>query len=320
MIRKTVIFLALAGATLAASAADWPAKPITLSVPTAAGGGTDTMARLFADRLGKVLGQQVIVDNRPGANGMLGTELASRAAPDGHTLLFTYTAAHVVNPSLYKKISYDALNGFAPIAQIGRGGNVLLVRPELPVSNLKQFAEYVKARPGKVSYCSWGNGSGGHLAMESFKKQAGLDMTHVPYKGSALCVQDLIGGQVQAAFGDTSSNVPHIKAGRVKALAISGPSRVPQMPEVPTMNEAGFPFTTYSWYGLFAPAGTPAPVVRRLNAEVVKLLQEPAMKERLAALNFTDLPLTTPEQFAETVRTDMAAWARLVKDAQVSLE
>lgn len=315
--------MALAGAlstTPAAAQDGYPTKTITLVVPTAPGGGTDTMARLFAERLGKTLGQQMIVDNRPGANGMLGTDIVARAAPDGYTLLFTYAAAQVVNPSLYKKIPYDAAKAFAPVAQIGRGGNLLLVRADLPVKTLKEFVDYAKARPGKLTYCSWGNGSGGHLSMESLKKQAGLDLTHVPYKGSAACTQDILGGQVDAGFGDVTSTLQHVRAGKVRALAVSGPTRVPQLPDVPTMNEAGYPFTTYAWYGIFAPAATPPAIVKRLNTEVNKLLADPAMREKLAALNLTDLPTPTPEQFAETVRNDMAAWGKLVRELNITLD
>ena len=317
------LLLAAAGAlTLTSAAAQdgYPTKTITLVVPTPPGGGADTVARLFAERLGKTLGQQMIVDNRPGANGMLGTDVVARAAPDGYTLLFTYAAAQVVNPSLYKKVPYDAAKAFAPVAQIGRGGNLLMVRADLPVKTLKEFVDYAKARPGKLTYCSWGNGSGGHLTMESLKKQAGLDITHVPYKGSAACTQDIIGGQVDAGFGDVSSTLPHVRAGKVRALAVSGPTRVPQLPDVPTMNEAGYPFTTYAWYGIFAPAATPPAIVKRLNTEVNKLLADPTMREKLATLNFADLPTPTPEQFAELVRNDMAAWGKLVRELNITLD
>ena len=298
----------------------YPSKPITLVVPAPPGGGSDIVARLLGERLGKALGKQVLVENRPGANGMLGTDMVARAAPDGYTLLFTYAAAQVVNPSLYKKVPYDAQKAFAPVAQIGRGGNVLLVRADLPVKTLKEFVAYVKERPGKLSYCSWGNGSGGHLTMESLIKQGGLEMTHVPYKGAAACTTDIIGGQVQVGFGDVSSNIPHIKGGKLRALAVSGPTRVPMLPDVPTMNEAGYPFTTYAWYGVFAPAGTPPAIVKRLNTEINTMLGDPAMRQRLAELNLTDLPITTPEQFGETVRNDMAAWGKLVRELNITLD
>ncbi|MGJ7570593.1 Bug family tripartite tricarboxylate transporter substrate binding protein [Variovorax sp. RB2P76] len=298
----------------------WPDKPVTLVVPTAAAGGTDTIARLIADALGKTLKQTFIVDNRPGANGILGADLVARGTPDGYRLLFTYAAAMVVNPSLYKKLPYDPVKDFAPVAQVGRGGNLLLVRNDLPVKTLKDFVAYAKARPDKLSYCSWGNGSGGHLAMESLKKQAGLVMMHVPYKGSGPCVQDLLGGQVDAAFADMSSTVEIVRAGRLKALANSGPSRIPMLPDVPTMTEVGYPFTTYAWYGLLAPAKTPPAVVKKLNEAVNQALKDPAVVRRLRELNFTDLPQNTPEQFAETIQQDLRDWGTLVKDIGLTLE
>lgn len=313
--------LALAVACGAAMAqAPYPERPVTLIVPTAPAGGTDTVARLFAERLGRALKQPFVVDNKPGANGVLGTDIVARAQPDGYKLLFTYTAAQVVNPALVKKLPYDPVKDLVPIVQIGRGGNLLLVSPKLPVRTLQEFVAYVKARPGALNYCSWGTGSGGHLSMESLKKQAGLDITHVPYKGSGPCVQDIVAGQVQAGWGDTSSTVELVRSGRVRAVATSGPTRVPQLPDVPTLNEAGYPFTTYSWYGLFAPAGTPQPVIARLNATVRDLLRDPGVVQRMRDLNFTDLPLTTPEQFAETVRVDAQKWGDLVRSLNLQVD
>jgi len=315
------VLAACAAAAGHAQGADtYPDKPVTLVVPTAAAGGTDTIARLIADALSKAMKQPFIIDNRPGANGILGTDLVARGAPDGYRLLFTYAAAMVVNPSLYKKLPYDPVKDFAPVAQIGRGGNLLLVRQNLPVKTLKEFIAYAKARPDKLSYCSWGNGSGGHLAMESLKKQAGLVMTHVPYKGSGPCVQDLMGGQVDAAFADMSSTVELVRAGRLKALANSGPSRIPMLPDVPTMTEAGYPFTNYSWYGLLAPAKTPPAIVKKLNLAVNQVLKDPAVVQRLRELNFTDLPQNTSEQFAATIQKDLHDWGALVKDIGLTLE
>jgi len=312
--------LAALAAASHAQADSYPDKPVTLVVPTAPAGGTDTIARLIADALGKKLKQTFIVDNRPGANGILGTDLAARAAPDGYRLLFTYAAAMVVNPSLYKKLPYDPLKDFAPVAQVGRGGNLLLVRKDLPVKTIQEFVAYAKARPDKLSYCSWGNGSGGHLAMESLKKQAGLVMTHVPYKGSGPCVQDLVGGQVDAAFADISSTVEIVRAGRIRALANSGPSRIPMLPDVPTMTESGYPFTTYAWYGLLAPAKTPPAVVKKLNEAVNQVLRDPAVVRRMYELNFNDLPQNTPEQFAATIQKDMRDWGALVKEIGLTPE
>lgn len=305
---------------LAQGTDSYPNRPVTLVVPTGAAGGTDIMGRLVAERLGKAFKQTFIVDNRPGANTILGTDNVAHAAPDGYRLLFTYAAGLVVNPSLYKKLSYDVEKDLVPIAQIGRGGNLLLVNPALPVHTLQEFVSYVGAHPDKLNYCSWGNGSGGHLSMESLKQQAHLVMTHVPYKGSAACVQDIIGGQVQAGFGDVSSTVELVRAGRVRALASSGATRVPSLPDVPTMNEAGFPFTNYAWYGLLAPAGTPAPIVARLNAAVRQMLSEPETLARLQKLNMTDLPLTTPAEFAAVIHQDLNDWGNLVRSLDLKLE
>ncbi len=253
------------------------------------------------------------MDNKPGANGVLGTDNIAHAKPDGYRLLFTYAAAHVVNPFLLKKMPYDVVKDFVPVSLIARGGNVLLVNPQLPVTNLKEFVDYVRARPGQLNYCSWGAGSGGHLTMESLKHQGGLAMTHAPYKGSMPCVQDIMAGQIQAGFADVSSTIGLIQAGKVRAIAASTPLRLPSLPDVPTMNEAGYPFTTYSWYGLFAPAGTPAPIVQKLNAAVQEVLKEPATIQRMHELNLNDLPQTTPAQFASMVRNDMTQWSALVR-------
>lgn len=207
-----------------------------------------------------------------------------------------------------------------PVVQIGRAVNLILVRADSPVKTLKEFIDTVKAKPGQYSYCSWDIGSGGHLAMENLKKQTGMVINHVPYKGNAPCITDLLGGQIPFAFGDISSNMPHIKAGKLRALAYSGPERLPALPDVPTLNEAGYPFTAYAWYGIFAPLGTPAAIVNRLNAETNKLFLDPAVKARLAELNLTDLPQNTPQQFADQVRADDATWGKLIRDINLKLD
>ena len=318
----SILALSVLAAPLAqAQSADaYPSKPVTLVVPSAAGGGTDLFARLFGEQLTKATGQTFLVDNKPGANGMLGTQHVKRAAPDGYTLLFTYAAAQVANPALYKNAQYDPVKDFVPIVQIGRVGNLMLVRADSPVKTLKEFIDTVKAKPNSLSYCTWGVGSGGHLAMESLKKQAGLQIAHVPYKGNAPCIQDLLGGQVPFAFGDISSNVGAIKAGKLRALAYSGAARLDFLPDVPTMNEAGYPFNLYAWYGILAPAGTPAAVVTKVNAAVNKALADPAVQARLVAVNMTDAPQNSPQQFADVVRTDAANWGHQINELGLKLD
>ena len=300
--------------------AAYPDRPITFIVPTAPAGGTDTMARIFADALGKELKQSVIIDNKPGANGIVGVDAGARAAPDGYRLLFTYAATMVANPYLYKKLPFDPVKDFQPVVQLGQGGNLLLVNNNMPVKTLKEFITYVKANPGKVSYCSWGNGSGGHMAMENLMKQTGMQMTHVPYKGSAPCVQDLVGGQVQAAFADTSSTIPMIQAGKMRVLAHSGDKRYPKIPDVQSLNEQGYPFTAYAWYGILAPAKTPRPIVDQLNKAMNKVMADPEVRKHLAELNMVDLPPSSPEQFSATIARDLKSWGELIKGLNLPLQ
>jgi tripartite-type tricarboxylate transporter receptor subunit TctC len=309
------------GANHSTAAGDaYPDRPLTLIVPTAPAGGTDVVARLFADRLGKALGQPVIVENRAGANGMLGTQIAAHAKPDGYTLLFTYSGAQVANPNLYKTVPYDPVKDFEPISEIALGGNILLVGANFPAKSAKEFVDYAKAHPGTINYCSWGIGSGGHLSMESFAQEAGIVLNHIPYKGSSPCIQDLMGGQVQAAFGDSSTNIGFIKAGKLRGLLYSGPGRMPMLPDVPTMEEAGYAFKMYSWYGVFAPAKTPRPIVVRLNAELNKLLADPQIKARMLEFNLADLPIKTPEQFGAVVRQDLEGWGKLIRDHHIQID
>lgn len=300
-------------------AARYPSKPVTLVVPTPPGGGTDIIARMFADRLGKALNQNFIVENRPGANGLLGAENVLNGPTDGSRLLFSYTAAMVVNPILLKNPPFDPVKDFAPIAQIGLGGNLFSVRKDLPVKTIQEFVAYAKARPGQLNYCSWGAGSGGHLAMEILMQQTGIKLTHIPYKGTMPCTQDLVGGQVDAAWSDVSSIIPFVQAGRVKALVGSTPKRLPQLPDVPTMNEAGYKFDAYAWYGLFAPAKTPPAVVAKLGDAMQTILRDPAVIARMHELNFNDVPVLTPDQFKAVVAKDYSTWRDLIKSIGLTL-
>jgi tripartite-type tricarboxylate transporter receptor subunit TctC len=323
--RRLATFIALAPAALAPVAAAaqeaWPARPVKLIVPGGPGSGTDIVARVFAEALGTAFRQPFIVENRAGANGMLGSQAAAKAAPDGYTLLFTYAAAQVVNQSLYPKAGYDGAKDFAAIAQIGAGGNFLVVPAEFPAKDLKEFVAHVRSRPAdELAYGSWGAGSGGHLSMEALAQQAGLKMRHVPYKTSAASNQDLIAGHIQVAFSATASALPLIQAGRLKALAISGTHRVPAMPEVPTMTEQGVPFDLNAWYGLFAPAGTPRPILEQLNREVNRVIADPANAERWRKMGFSEMPLRTPDSFGEQVRNDVRAWGDIVRKGNIKVD
>lgn len=300
--------------------AAWPSRPVRVLVGTPAGGGTDLFARLLSERLGVLFGQPFIVDNRPGANGMLASEATARAPADGYTLLFSYTAAMLINPILHNKKNIDPLKDFEPIAQVGALGNVLVVNAALPVRNLKELVAYAKANPGKLSYGSWGVGSGGHLTMESFLSSAGLRMAHVPYKGVAPLASDLIGGVLQVGWIDVSSQVQQIQSGRLRAIAVSGTDHMPQLPEVPTMAEQGFPFDTMSWYGVFAPGGTPADIVRQLHAATLKTVSLPEFRARLSSLNMANPPTPSIEEFRQRIAQDARTWATIVQAAGVKAE
>ena len=307
-------------AQLASAQAAYPDKTIVLVVPTAAGGGTDTIGRYIGDRMSKVLKQTVIIENKAGANGIIGTESVIRAPADGYRLLLTYTAAQVVNPAIMRKPPYDPVKDLTPVGQIGRAGNFVVVNPQLPVKNFKDLVEYAKGSPDKLSYCSWGTGSGGHMLMEYLKKQAGMTMTHVPYKGSGPCVQDVMAGHLMVGTADISSTVELVRSGKLRAIGYGGANRLPRVPDVPTLTESGFTFNAYSWYGMFAPAATPVPIVQKLNAALQEVLRDPATRERMAEFNFTDLPLTTPEEFAETVRKDAKVWGDLAKSLNLVVD
>jgi tripartite-type tricarboxylate transporter receptor subunit TctC len=319
---KTILATAALIAPMVSFAqAPWPNQPVKVIVPQAPGAGTDITARIFTEALARKFGQPFVIDNRPGANGMLGTEAAAKAPKDGYTLLFTYAAAQVVNQSLYAKVNYDGARDFAAVAQVGAGGNVLIVPPSMPVKDLKEFIAYVKSKPAdELAYGSWGIGSGGHLSMEALVQQAGLKMRHVPYKGTAPMISDLLGGHLQVAFASTATAIPMMQAGKVKALAYSAPTRSSLLPDVPTMNEQGVKFDLVAWYGLFAPAGTPPAVVNALNQEVNRILQAPDMADKLKAIGLSDWPIKTPEQFGESVRRDIKEWGDLVRKANIKVE
>jgi len=312
--------LVLAGLQVqVAHAQAWPQKPIRVVVPFAAGGNTDGIARVTAERLTIALGQQVIVENRAGANGAIAAEFVSHAAPDGYTLLMAPMPLVAVLPAVARQ-NYDPLKDFVPISNIGSNPFVLGVHKSVPARDVREFVAYVRANPGKTNYASGGSGSVSHLSAALFVKRAGLDMVHVSYKGGAPAVADLISGQVQMYFGNLSELAPHAAGGNIRIIGVSSEKRARQLPDVPTIAESGFPgFRTITWNGLMAPAGTPPAVVARIAEEVRKFAAVPAFQQRLETLG-VDTIGSTPAEFADTIRADMALWAEAVKAANLKIE
>jgi tripartite-type tricarboxylate transporter receptor subunit TctC len=316
MTRKWLYAAAAAFLTLGAAGAlaqTYPAKPIRLVVPFPPGGTTDILAREAGARLATTLGQPVVIDNRPGAGGNIGSDLVAKAAPDGYTLLMGTVGTHAINPSLYSKMPYDHVKDFAPVILVAGVPNVLEVTPSLPVNSVADLIKLAKEKPGQINFASSGSGTSIHLSGELFKAMAGVDMTHVPYKGSAPALTDLMGGQVQVMFDNLPSSLPFIKAGKLRAIAVTSLKRAPALPDVPTISESGLPgFEASSWFGVLAPAGTPPGVVARINAEINKWLQSPEGKDQLLAQG-AQAAGGTPEQFAAHIRAETEKWAKVVK-------
>jgi tripartite-type tricarboxylate transporter receptor subunit TctC len=302
-------------ATSVAMAQPYPSKPIRFVVPYPAGGPLDTVARLLGQKVSESTKQPVIVDNKPGAGGNIGADAVAKAAPDGYTILMGAVATHAINPYLYASMPYDAARDFIPVTQIASTPNVLVVNPSVPASNVREFIAYAKANPGKLNFGSGSTGSAGHLAGELFKTMAGVDMTHVPYKGAAPAMNDLIGGQIQLMFDNLASSLAQVRAGRIKALAVTTAKRSPLAPELPTIAESGLPgFDINTWFGLFVPAGTPREVVERLHTEFTRALAAPEVREKM--LNLGAVPVgSTPEEFAAYVRAEAGRYARVVKSS-----
>lgn len=303
-----------AGASGPARAQPYPAKPIRIVVPYPAGGGIDVLSRLIGARLAQRFNQAVVIENKPGAGTIVAAESVARATPDGHTLMVTTDATISINPHLYTKLPYDPVKDFAPITQLVFLNQLLVAHAALPVSNLKELIAYAKAQPGKLNYASYGIGSQPHLAMEIFKSQSGTDIVHVPYKGIPQAVPAAIAGEVQLTFSGAASTQAHIKAGRLKALAIGGAARLPLMPEVPTFAEQGFgDVPANAWFGLFAPAGTPREVIATLHTEVTRILKEPEFLQKEIAAKGYELVASTPEEFAVFLAADTRRNAQAVK-------
>jgi len=305
----------LAGAAFAAET--FPNRPLRLVVPTGAGGVTDILARILAERMRGGLGHQVIVDNRTGAGGIVGTDIVAKATPDGYTLLMVFPS-HAVNPSLNAKLPYDTINDFAPITLVSRVVQVLLVGNNLPVQSVKELIAYAKARPKQVNFGTVGRGSFGHLSAELFAAQAGLEMVHVSYKGSPQIMQALLSGEVQVYFNVPISSLAQIRAGKVRALGVSTPERLAILPEVPTIAEAALPgYEAIAWNGILAPAKTPKPVIDRIHREVIAALRATDIQEKLISQAIEPVG-NTPEEFARIIRTDVAKWAEVLKRAGVT--
>jgi len=306
--------LALAVITAAAAAAQtYPSRPIELIVPFVAGGTTDTAARMIGQRLNEKWGQPVIVSNRPGGGSTIGTNIVAKAAPDGHTLLIT-TFALAVNSALQKQ-PYDPVKDFTAITEISSIPLMLVVHPSLPVTTAREFIEYTKAQPAGLDYATSGAGTSTHLAAEMFKTMTGAKLVHVPFKGNAEVMNALLGGHVKAHFGLTASSLQHVRAGLLRVLAVTTEKRLPELPEVPTIAELGYPsYEISSWQGAFAPAGTPADIVGRLNAEIVQLLKEPEIAARIRREGAEPIG-SAPEQFAARFRNEVEKWARVSKEA-----
>ncbi|MBL8382197.1 MAG: tripartite tricarboxylate transporter substrate binding protein [Burkholderiales bacterium] len=320
--RRTVIGAAFAAPILAAArpsaAQAWPERPIRLIVP-AAPGPFDAIARLIGERLGKALGQSIVIDNIPGATGTIGTAALVRAAPDGYTLSLGIMPL-TIGQTLFPKLSYDIRKDVAPIVQISWGYNILVVHPSLPVKSVAELVAHARANPGKINYASGGNGAPAHIAAEFFKQETGIDMVHVPFKSAAPAVQELISGRVQVMFGLAPGVIPHIKAGTLRPLAVVGQKRLPAVPDVPSMAEAGYPnVTVIDWLCLLAPAGTPSDIVTRINREVNAILAQQDLRERLAA-GSVEVAGGTPEELRRLIAADTERWAKVIRAAGIRVD
>ena len=311
--------LAAALAAAAPMALAWPDKTITIVVPTAPGGGNDAMARVIAQKLGPLLGQTVIVDNRAGANGAIASEFAARAAPDGHTLMFGYVATHAMNPAL-QKLRYDPVADFAPVGLVGYSPTLMVANATVPVKDVKDLIAQLKAKPDKYTYASAGNGTAPHFAAELFKLNAGVMMSGAPYKGSAPAIIDTIGGQTQFMFPSLYAALPHVKTGKLRPLAVAGPQRSPLLPDVPTLKEVGVDgVDVRQWYGFFAPAKTPKPIIEQLNKALNQVLADKDVVKRLAE-HGADVETSTPEQFGALVKGELTKWKSVVQRAKLTAE
>lgn len=309
------IFLCALGAALPAIAQPYPSKTVRILVGFAPGGSTDIVARLIAQEMTKNVGQQVVVDNRPGAGGNIAAELASKAPPDGHTLFACTTGVFAIQPFLYSKLPYDPEKGLSPVTQTGSLPYIIVMHPSLPAKNVKEFIAIAKARPGQINYASSGVGTASHLSAALFASAAGINMTHVPYKGTGNAMSDLLAGQVVLMFDQPVSSLPHVQAGKLRVLGISSGKRFSTLKDIPTIAEQGLPgFEAISWAGICAPGGTPKPIVDRIYSEVAKVLKVPELRDRLLRDGIEPIG-STPEQYAEHIKKEAVKWSKVVKDS-----
>jgi tripartite-type tricarboxylate transporter receptor subunit TctC len=317
-VRVRVLFAGACGVAFAAASAlshgqPYPTRPVRFIVPNAAGGTTDLVARTVAQRVSESLGQQLIVDNRPGSGGIIGTEMVAKSTPDGYTLLMATIGNIAISPHLYAKLGYDAVRDFAPVTQLASAAYMLIAHPTLPARNVKELVAAAKSRTGQLNYASAGSGTGSHLAAELFKSVAQVDIVHVPYKGGTPGLLDVIAGNVQIMFNGIPSSMPHLKAGRIKAYAVTTAARSPAAPELPTIAESGYPGAeATSWTGVLAPAGTPPAIIERLHSEFAKVLQQSDVQGRLSADGAVPVG-STPREFTQYIKTELAKWGKVVK-------
>lgn len=311
--RTGQLLIVLLACLMAAPAlAAYPERPVRLITPFPPGGATDLLARTVGERLSQRLGQAVVIENRPGAGGNIGAEIASRAAPDGYTLLMAPTSIYAVSATLYPQLNYDVTKDFTPVSLVANAPHVLLVHPSLPVETVPELIAYAKARPGELNFASQGSGTVSHLEAEMLKSMAGIDLLHIPYRGSAPAVVDLLAGRVQVMFDSIASSNPHVRAGRLRPLAVASPARSPLLPDVPTVRESGIEgYSAHSWLGILVPAGTPRAIVQRLHRDLVAVVNEPATRARLIEHGFEPATSTSAE-LAKMIREEIVKWAPLV--------
>src|SRR3954467_12053149 len=316
---KALVAIALSLAAGAVAAQGYPAKPVRMVVPFPAGGVVDTTARLLAPKMSEVLGQPLVIDNRPGAGGNVAADFVAKAPPDGYTVLIT-THGHAISPGLYQSLPFDAVAAFAPITQIASSFLVLVANPQVPAATVRELVDLARAGPGKLNYGSTGLGAPPHLVGELFRQTTGIDVVHVPYKGDAPMYQALLAGEVDFAFGPLGNAIQHIRSGKLRALAMTNPTRSAAIPDVPTMAEAGVPnFAPTGWLGLFTPAGTPRAIVERLHSEMVKVIASPEIRERFPGWGYEPVG-STPEEFDQRFKSDLSLYSRVIREAHIPLQ